>query len=86
MSAVSEMTESGGRQLLNPGFDLTLRPMRYPRAKGLAMQPPGGLTCGPGTDFPEPQRHATVHYLTGHRRPGDADPVSAASLRRRPYF
>jgi ferredoxin-NADP reductase len=28
------------------------------------------------------QRHATVHYLTGHRRPGDADPLSAASLRR----
>jgi predicted ferric reductase len=28
------------------------------------------------------QRHATVHYLTGHRRPGDADPLSAESLRR----
>jgi ferredoxin-NADP reductase len=28
------------------------------------------------------ERHATVHYLTGHRRPGDADPLSAASLRR----
>jgi ferredoxin-NADP reductase len=28
------------------------------------------------------QRHATVHYLTGHRRRGDADPLSAASLRR----
>ena len=27
------------------------------------------------------QRHATVHYLTGHHRPGDADPLSAASLR-----
>ncbi len=28
------------------------------------------------------ERHATVHYLTGHRRRGDADPLSAASLRR----
>ncbi len=28
------------------------------------------------------QRHATVHYLTGHRRRGDSDPLSAASLRR----
>jgi predicted ferric reductase len=28
------------------------------------------------------QRHATVHYLTGHRRRGDADPLSAASLHR----
>jgi hypothetical protein len=28
------------------------------------------------------QRHATVHYLTGHRRRGDADPLSAASLLR----
>jgi predicted ferric reductase len=28
------------------------------------------------------QRHATVHYVTGHRRRGDADPLSAASLRR----
>ena len=28
------------------------------------------------------ERQATVHYLTGHRRGGDADPLSAASLRR----
>lgn len=28
------------------------------------------------------QRHATVHYLTGPRRPGDVDLLSAASLRR----
>jgi ferredoxin-NADP reductase len=28
------------------------------------------------------QRHATAHYLTGHRRRGDADPLSAASLGR----
>ena len=28
------------------------------------------------------QRHATVHYLTGHRRRGDADPLSATSLHR----
>ncbi len=34
MSAVSDLPPVGGdpsRQLLNPGFDLTLRPMRYPR-------------------------------------------------------
>jgi predicted ferric reductase len=28
------------------------------------------------------ERHATLHYLTGHRLRGDADPLSAASLRR----
>jgi len=28
------------------------------------------------------ERQATVRYLTGHRRRGDADPLSAASLRR----
>jgi ribonucleoside-diphosphate reductase beta chain len=34
MSAATDViaaASSGGKQLLNPGFDLTLRPMRYPR-------------------------------------------------------
>lgn len=43
---------------------------------------PAGLLLSEELNTVARQRHATVHYLTGHRRPGDADPLSAASLRR----